>query len=178
MEGERAGGDSETPEERANRRVCALFDVCREAGSPRGTRDAALVSVLYGANVGRDRAVRLVRDAYDERTGRLDPRRTAAGPGSGDGPDASGGPEAGHRRWATDGARRALDDWVRLRGDEAGALFCPIEADRPVPGRPLPAGRVDEVLARWARAAGLDGFCGGDLRDLYESPWWRASCPR
>lgn len=150
----------EGPEDRANRRICSLFDACRDDGSARARRDAALISVLYGADVPRERALRLGRSAYDEETGRLD-----------------AAPAPGKARWAVDGARRALDDWIELRGEEPGPLFCRVRGGRPEPRRPLSVRTVDRILARWARAAGLDGLRTAPFRELYDSPWWRGSCP-
>lgn len=183
MEGERAGGQAESDEERANRRVCALFDACQEAGSLRGTRDAALISVLYGAELGREHALRLLRSAYDERTGRLEPRR--AGPVPAEWPPrgtraerrAAGGPESDVRRWATDGARWTLDAWVDVRGGRPGALFCRLRRGAPDPHRPLSPRSVQAALTRWAEAAGVDGADVHAFRELYESPWWCTSPP-
>lgn len=148
---------TETVAERANRRICAMFDACREAGTAAATRDAALLSVLYGADVGRRRALSLQRSAFEAGTGRLNVgRRTVH---------------------AVEGAREALADWVELRGDGPGPLFCPVRDGEPVPGRRLSPGDVDAALDRWSRSAGLDGYRTRALRELYRSPWWRGSCP-
>lgn len=150
----------ETPEERANRRICALFDACRHAESAAGIRDAALLSVLYGANVPRERTLALGRDAYDEASGRL------RVPGGDPTP-----------RWASEGARRALGDWVGLRGSEPGPLFCVLEDGAAEPRRRLEPAAVDELLERWAGVAGVDEVRPDALRRLYRSPWWSASEP-
>lgn len=148
-------GDGETAAERANRRICALFDACREAGTPRGARDAALLSVLFGANLPRGRALGLDRGDFDAATGRL------RAPGGG----------ASVRR-AGEGALEALRDWARLRGEAPGPLFCPLERGRPDPSRRLEPPAVDALLERWAEAAGVDGASPRAFRDLYRSPWW------
>lgn len=145
----------ESAAERANRRICALFDACRDAGTATGSRDAALLSVLYGANVPRRAALALPRAAYDAAAGRLEP------PGQGT-----------PARWATRGAREALGDWVRLRGEQPGPLFCPLRDGRPLPGRRLAPGAVDAVLRRWARAAEVEQVRPRAFRELYRSPWW------
>lgn len=177
--------EGETPVEAARRRVCALFDVSRAAGSPRGTRDAALISVLFGAKVGRRRAVRLRRSAYDEGAGLLDPRRLlpTAGPGrcrdGGLGGTGAGeGVGSAATRRATAGARRVLRDWVEIRGEAAGPLFCRLTAGVPAPGRRLAPRSVEEALARRAREASLEAVGARSIRELYESPWWRLARPR
>lgn len=150
------GGGREA--ERANRRICALFDACRGAGTPRGVRDAAVLSVLYGANVPRERALQLPVGAWDPTTGRLET------PGA--------DPPA---RAAVEGAREALAAWLELRGGADGPLFCPLPDGAPDPGRPMDPGDVDRLLARWAREAGVEDVRPAAFRRLYRSPWWRAA---
>lgn len=168
-----SGKEQESAAERANRRVCALFDACRAAGTPRGRRDAALISVLYGAGLPRRRAVRLARAAYEEGRGRLDPRRTVGGTAG----DAPGRVSCGRPLQATDGARRALEAWIRERGDRPGPLLCRLSAGSADPARPLEPGDVEDLLARWSEEAGVAAFDAAAVRELYDSPWWRTSCP-
>lgn len=184
-DGEEYGGERESAAERANRRICALFDASREAGTPEGARDAALISVLYGADVPRRRALRLARAAYDSGSGRLDTRRLvetrkgkagAASAAAGDrGRPCPGRGEGAGRVWAVDGARRALDDWTAIRGEDPGPLFCPLTGGEPDPETELRPPAVDEVLRRWARRAGLRRLRTEAFRRLYRSPWWRST---
>lgn len=173
----------EAPEEAARRRVCALFDASRAAGSPRGTRDAALISVLFGAKVGRRRAVRLRRSAYDEGAGLLDPSRLLRPAASVRRDGALGGGGAGEGidpatpRRATAGARRVLRDWVEIRGESAGPLFCRLAAGVPAPGRPLAPRSVEEALARRVREASVEAVGARSIREHYESPWWGLARP-
>lgn len=147
--------------ERARARVCAIFDACRDDGGPRGLRDAALVSVLFGANVPRDRALALPADAYDPATGRLRP-------------GIGGGREGGLVLQASSGARQVLDAWRETRGGGSGPLFCAVDDDGTVrPDAGLTASEVDHVLDRRAQAAGVERYRVNDLRRLYRSPWWR-----
>lgn len=157
-EGSPGNGGRGREAERANRRICALFDACRAAGTPRAARDAALLSVLYGANVTRDRALRLPAGAWDPATGRLET------PGS--------DPTA---RVAVEGAREALTAWLELRGGSDGPLFCRLPDGGPDPGRPMEPSDVDRLLARWARAAGVEEVRPEAFRRLYRSPWWQAA---
>lgn len=146
--------------ERARARVCAIFDACRRADGPRGTRDAALVSVLFGANVPRSRALDLPHDAYDPGTGLLRP-----GPG-GEGAE-------GLVLQASSGAREVLDEWREARGSEPGPLFCPVEDDGTVrPAEGLAASEVDAILDHWAGVAEIDRYRVNDFRRFYRSPWW------
>lgn len=155
--------DSERARE-ANRKVCALFDRCRDAGGARGARDAALLSVLFGCGVSRATAVSLRRKAYDADTGVLEH------PGSA----PSDAPPPVRRRCIL-GAREALAEWLRARGDWDGPLFCGLDEDgRPRP-EPLEPDDVGRILDRRARQAGLTDYSVTDFRQLYRSPWWEAA---
>lgn len=153
--------------EAARRRICALFDACRAADTPDGTRDAALLSVLFGARVARPRALRLAVDAYEGDTGRLHPHRTVL-------PPAGSAPPP---RRARAGARRALDDWLRARGTAAGPLLCALSAGEARVREALTSPDVDAVLGRWGRRAGIERCEPGAFRRLYRSPWWEVHSP-
>lgn len=157
-DGSPGDGGRDRAAERANRRICALFDACRGAGTPRGVRDAAVLSVLYGANVARERALRLPVGAWEPTTGRLET------PGA-DPPV----------RAAAEGAREALGEWLGLRGAADGPLFCRLRDGEPDPRRPMEPGDVDRLLGRWAREAGVEEVRPGAFRRLYRSPWWTAA---
>lgn len=146
------------PVREAHRKMCALFDACRDDGSDRGLRDAALLSVLYGAGVPRPTALRLPLAAYDPRRAVL----TWRDPGP-----------VGRRRArrAADGAREALADWLEARGTAHGPLLCRLEGRTEAP-RPLREADVTSVLERWRARAGVDEVDETELRRLYTSPWW------
>lgn len=148
--------------ERARRAACAVFDACRDAATARGARDAALVSVLYGAGLPAEEVVRLPVEAYDPGTGGLHIARER-------------GREKNLRARA--GAREALAEWTALRGPRPGALFLRLDGDgRPLP-RPLEPGEVRQALRRWAERAGLEGWNGAFVRRHYRSPWWSPGEP-
>lgn len=164
-------------DERAHRRVCALFDACREAGTLRGTRAAALVSVIFGSRLSRLRAVDLPVEAYDPSTGAL--RVPPGGPATSRCPGVEG-PRSAAREprivTAVGGAREVLDAWRRQRGGSDGPLFCRVRGSRrPAPDRPLDPDAADRILRWWAfRRAGLGELDVRDLRRRYRSPWWRS----
>lgn len=167
MSGDDAGweagsSDRDAPREEAvraaRRKMCALFDACREEGSPEGIRDAALLSVLYGAGVSRGAALGLAREAYD--AGRAVLRWTP--------PDEDGEPRF---RRAAEGAREALEAWLEVRGDASGPLLCRLEGRREDP-RGLTDEDVTEALRRAADRAGVEFLDEAELIRLYTSPWW------
>lgn len=145
-------------EREAHRKMCAMFDACRDAGTPEGIRDAALISVLYGAGATRATVRTLPLRAYDPDRAVLTWR-----PGG-----AAGETRA---RRATDGARLALADWLELRGTAPGPLLCRL-AGRSEGPRPLADGAVGSILRRWARRSGIHLPDEADRLRLYASPWW------
>lgn len=142
----------------AHRTVCALFDACREDGSAGGIRDAAVLSVLFGAEVPAETARRLPLESYDPRAAVLTWR-----------PEGEEGRRRARR--ATDGAREALADWLAVRGSAPGPLLCRLEGRTDAP-RPLPRGTVPAILDRWARRTEMDLPDETERLRLYVSPWW------
>lgn len=171
--------DAESAGRRATRRICALFDRCREEGGARGTRDAALISVLFGAGVAREVAVALPVGAYRPATGILTWRRSPAPPPRPDaGPPATDPVGRLQRRRAVSGARSVLDDWIGIRGRGPGPLMCRLigEGVSAAPW-PLTPDDVSRILEVRARAAGVRAFSVSAFRHLYDSPWWEEVPP-
>ncbi len=170
--------DREPPNRRdARRRVCALFDDAVADDGPRGRRDAALVSVLFGAGVPAATAASLPVSAWDPAAGVLAWRREADEPAEGAAPqepadDSGDGPAATVRRRAVEGAREALDRWLEVRGTTPGPLLCRLEDGGRPTCEPMEPADVRVVLQARARSAGVRTGSTGALRRLYESPWW------
>jgi len=53
------------------------------------------------------------------------------------------------------GAARALNDWLRLRGREAGPMFCPVLKNGVVVMKAISDQSVYDVIKKRAAAAGL-----------------------
>jgi len=137
------------------REVGALFHACAADPTAAGSRDAALLAVLYALGLRRSEVVALdlgdytaATEALVVRTGKGNKARVA---------------------YATGGAARALDAWVRLRGDEAGPLFWPVnKAGRPTPRR-LTDQAVLTILRKRAAQADVPTFSPHDLRRTFIS---------
>lgn len=88
--------------------ILALMEACQADPTPAGTRDAAIIGMMYAAGLRRDEMVSLNLSDYDPDAGRLvltgkrNKQRTA---------------------YITNGAVDALNDWIALRGPQPGALF-------------------------------------------------------
>lgn len=131
----------------------ALFAVCMEDSSPVGVRDAALMSMLYGAGLRRSEAVALDMTDYDRATGALKVRR---GKGRKD-----------RIVYATNGSQDAIDDWLDLRGDEPGALLCPVRKGGRIEVRQMTPQAVLYRMRHRAKQAGVERFSPHDLRRTY-----------
>jgi site-specific recombinase XerD len=88
--------------------ILALMNVCQDDHTPAGVRDAAMIGIMYAAGLRRDEVVRLGVSDFDPETGKLviygrhKKQRTA---------------------YITNGAADALNYWIAIRGQKAGALF-------------------------------------------------------
>ncbi len=88
--------------------ILALMNACQADATAAGTRDAAIIGLLYATGLRRDEVVRLGTSDFDPETGMLmirgkrNKQRTA---------------------YITNGAADALKDWIAIRGFKAGALF-------------------------------------------------------
>jgi integrase len=127
----------------------ALFRACGDG--PGGKRDAAALACLYGCR--RSEPVNLDLADYDRGSGRLRIR------------EAKGNK---HRDvFLTNGAKRAMDDWVRARGEAPGPLLVPVDAFGTVTIRRLHDQTLYEVCKRLALRAGVARFSPHDLRRTF-----------
>jgi site-specific recombinase XerD len=163
--------------------ILALLTTCqKDKNQSSGTRDAAIIAILYAAGLRRDEVVKLRVENYEPETGRLvftgqrDKQRSA---------------------YVTNGAADALNDWLKIRGTAAGALFVEISKSgkvlteqeskvvkpaRTVNGMQVPnkkAGRtiyrggaltaqaIYNMLLKRAQEAGIENFSPHDLRRTF-----------
>jgi integrase/recombinase XerD len=99
-----------------------------------GTRDAAIIGIMYAAGLRRNEMVSLTVDSYDPETGKLiftdkcNKQRTA---------------------YITNGAAKALNDWLPIRGNEPGPLF--VEVSK---GEKLLTQREEMIIKRFGEISG------------------------
>jgi site-specific recombinase XerD len=92
--------------------ILALMTTCqKDKNKNAGTRDAAIIALLYAAGLRRDEVVKLSVENYDPGTGKL---------------VLSGKRCKQRTAYITNGAADALNDWLTIRGTIPGALFVEI----------------------------------------------------
>lgn len=126
----------------------ALFEACNTE-TPGDARNAALVGILYGCGLRRGETVALDIEHFDATTGRL----TVKGKGNKE-----------RHVFVNKGSRDALYAWLAHRGDQAGALFLPVNKGGRVLHRRMTDQAVAELVVRLAKKANVSSFSPHDLR--------------
>jgi integrase len=130
--------------------ISALLGACGADPSPAGTRDGALLAILFGTGVRRGEVVGLDLADFDPQTGQLKVRK---GKGRKDRIvycENSGG------AW--------LKKWISIRGEEPGPLLLPIAKDGAVGTRRLSTQAIYSTLQKRAAQAGIAHLSPHDLR--------------
>jgi integrase/recombinase XerD len=133
----------------------SLLAACSADDAAAGARDAALIALLYGAGLRRSEAVALDVSDYTVITGMLVVRH---GKGNRD-----------RTGFATNGTAAALQDWLEVRGDEAGPLFLPVNKGGVIGGHRLTGQAVLYILRRRAVQGGVTRLTPRDLRRTFVS---------
>ncbi len=128
-----------------------IDEACRADPGPAGARDAAMLALLYGAQLRRSEAIGLDLSSYDPDTGRLSVVV------------ASADEEARHFV-ANAHARDALDRWIDARGREPGPLFHPVNKGGRIERRRLSQQALYIACQKRAAEAGLPPTSPEDLR--------------
>jgi integrase/recombinase XerD len=134
----------------ASAEVRALFEACAD-GTPGGARDAAMLSLLYGALLRRSESVAVDLADYD-----LEAAAVAVRHGKG---------RQERLAYLPAGGRAAVDAWLRVRGDEPGPLLVPVRKGGLVLIRRLsPQAVLYACQKRQRQAPGVSPFSPHDLR--------------
>jgi integrase/recombinase XerD len=133
--------------------LSSLMDAC-EDGTTGGARDLCLVTLLAGAGLRRDEAAALDRADWNA------PLRSLLVRGKG---------SRERVVYLDDGAtRRALNGWLRKRGNDPGPLLCPVSKSGLVSVRRMTGQALYHALRRRARRAGITrAFGPHDLRRTF-----------
>lgn len=130
----------------------ALLTACGNDPTPAGARDAALIAVAYSCGLRRAEVVAADLDHLDPETGAL---------------EIHGKRNKARMVHVVNGARAALNDWLHARGDEPGALFCPVDKGGNVEIRRLTPQAVYNAMNKRAGEAGVKDFSPHDMRRTF-----------
>lgn len=133
--------------------IDALMQVCFADRTPIGYRDAALVAILRGAGLRRGEVVNLMLS--DFKTGSV---KIRGGKGDKD-----------RTVYLPDAVVMLVKDWLRVRGREAGALFCHINKGGVVTLKQLSSQAVLLILEKRGKEAGVSEFSPHDFRRTFIS---------
>jgi site-specific recombinase XerD len=128
---------------------------CQNENSPAGTRDAALVGVMYGTGLRRSEVVKLEHKDYNSKTGALTIR------------GAKGGKD--RLVYARGGAAKALTAWLTVRGEGPGPLFCPVHKSGKIRVEQMTDQAIMKILKKRGVQTGLEPFSPHDLRRTFIS---------
>lgn len=133
--------------------IDALMQVCFADPTPIGYRDGALIAILRGAGLRRGEVVKLtlsdlVNSSLKIRKGKGGKDRTV---------------------YLPDSALKVIEDWLEIRGREAGALICHINKSGAVTLRQLTPQAVLFILQKRGKEAGVENFAAHDFRRTFIS---------
>jgi len=137
----------------------ALFASCAVDSSLIARRDAAMLGVLCGGGLRRAEIVALDLDDYDADSGAL---------------KVFG---KGHKErvvYMTNGAKDALEVWLKARGSEPGPLFVRIGKGKKMTMSRLTDQAVWHILQQRMQQSGVKAFSPHDLRRTFISTLWDA----
>src|ERR1051326_1669691 len=137
----------------------ALFDACARDTSPIGARDSAIFALLFGCGLRRSEVIALKMSSLA--AGHTALRLIGKG-------------NKERRAYLDAGTQIALADWLRWRGDEPGALICPVrragKKGAKIVIQPITAKVVYKVCRRRALEAGLSPISPHDGARTYITP--------
>ena len=131
------------------RRLFAALDT----GSPIGARDAAMLTLLYGAGFLRAEVAAFQLADYDQDTGIITLRRDDD--------------TTKRQVLATNSGKTALDSWLRVRGSHSGAFLEPVNKSGSVTHRAITSQAVMMRMRTIVESAGFDSLTPNDLRRSY-----------
>lgn len=135
--------------------ITALMRKCADDSTPAGARDAAIIALLRGTGLRRSEAVALDLADYDPSTGALTIRSKTG--------------KKDRLTYVAGGAKDAIDEWLRKRGNSAGPLFYGITKGGRLVERRLADQALAIICAARATQAGIAPFTPHDMRHTFIS---------
>lgn len=134
--------------------ILALVQACKHDATPAGTRDAAMIGLLYTGGLRRAELVALEVADFERETGKLLVR--------------SGKGRKQRTVYVQGGALRALLDWLEIYAQNGSEpLFVPILKSSALRVRQMSAQSVYDMLKKRADQAGVRDFSPHDFRRTF-----------
>jgi integrase/recombinase XerD len=141
--------------------ILALMTVCqKDKNTHAGTRDAAIIGIMYAAGLRRDEVIKLDVEDYEPETGKL---------------IVKGKRSKQRSAYILNGAGQAVNDWLQIRTTQPGPLFISIRKN----GNMQKGGNMEysrmtsqaiyNMLAKRAEQAGIKNFSPHDMRRTFIS---------
>ena len=118
-----------------------------------GIRDVAIIGVLYTCGLRRSEVANLELKHFEADAAKLS---IIGGKGRKD-----------RTVYLANGALEALNDWLAVRGDEAGALFMPVNKSDKIQRRAMTNQAIYNVLMKRGKEAGVKDFAAHDFRRTF-----------
>jgi integrase len=135
--------------------IAALMAACENDPTAAGARDAALIATMYPGGLRRGEVADLALADYDPETGALTVRH--------------GKRNKARINYLSNGAARAMADWLKVRGSEKGPLFYPVNKGGAIMPRRITNQAVYNALQKRGAEAGVKDFSPHDLRRTFTS---------
>jgi site-specific recombinase XerD len=135
--------------------IMALIQDCVKDPTLAGIRDVAVIALAYSCGLRRTEIVNLNLDDYDRDTGRL---------------VVHGKRRKERTVYLVNGAKRAVDDWLSVRGDNPGAMFVAIGREQKILSyRNMTSQTVYDILTKRGRNSNVADLSPHDLRRTFVS---------
>lgn len=133
--------------------ITAIIRVCSEDNSSQGIRDLALMAILRGTGLRRAEVVKLKLTDVNRQTGAIEVRK------------GKGGKD--RIVYLPETASAFVVNWLKIRGQNPGALLCPILKGGQIKYRHMSSQAVLLVVQKRAKQAGVLAFSPHDFRRTF-----------
>ena len=135
--------------------IRSLLQNCMDDPRPIGTRDAAVIAIMYSGGLRREEVTKLDLEDFDETNRKL----------------VIHGKRSKERAvYLADGAVLALNDWMKIRGNEPGPVFIEVnKGGNLVEGKRITTQAIYYLLKSRAKRASVENFSPHDIRRTFVS---------
>ena len=143
--------------------IRAIAKVCAADETPAGARDDAIIGLGVTQGPRISEASQLQLSDYDPSTGNLVIVASKNG--------------KSRTIRASNATKESLDEWLELRGDAPGALFCRVSKGGEILISQISTTSLNRMLKKRASQAGVEAFSMHDLRRSFITAGWELGIP-